>query len=119
MKLRIDATSLQNTLKTTTHAIPKRPVHPIMSYILIQVEPGSKSVAIHATDLKSYVKYVVDAEIISPGSVCVPFTIFKKMVDKISGCITLSSNDDNDDNLITINNSTLQGVSSDDFIDES
>lgn len=69
MQLLIDQHRLAKALQIVGRIVPRRPVTPVVSAVIIEAEPGG--VRLRATDLQSTAEFFLEAQVHAPGSVAV------------------------------------------------
>ena len=116
MKVTLSSIDFNNALNAVFKAIPSRPTHPILSNVLIKTE--NNCLVISATDLTTFVRVKIPANISEHGSLCIPALPTTKIVKLLPSCeLQVSSNEDN---ILTLsygvsNSSVISGLSCNEF----
>ena len=92
MKFKIEKSNLSEALKLPIQAsAPKGPM-PVLGSVLITA--GDGIVEITGTNLDQQIASFCEAEVESPGSVCVPASRFRNIVSAVSGSIEIEADGD-------------------------
>ena len=116
MKVTLSSIDFNNALNAVFKAISSRPTHPILSNVLIKTE--NNCLVISATDLTTFVRVKIPANISEHGSLCIPALPTTKIVKLLPSCeLQVSSNEDN---ILTLsygvsNSSVISGLSCNEF----
>lgn len=113
MKIKIDSKTLRDTLKTVGPATNSRSTIPILGCVNIV---AGDTLTVEATNLEMGVSLDVNADIVEPGSIALPFAALNDIVSKAGeGDIIVTVKDTKATILIGKQKVHLNGLSSDDF----
>ena len=93
MQFTLSSVELSTALKAVSKAISPRPIHSMLSNVLIKTEDNC--LVISATDLTTFISLRIPANIIEHGLLCVPFFLTNKMIEVLPSCeLTIKSDKD-------------------------
>ncbi len=92
MKLKIQKEALQNALQDIQGIVDRKTTMPILSHFLLKLD-GTASLM--ATDLDIALKGPLDAEILRPGSLCIPARKLFEIAREVEGEILLEAQENN------------------------
>lgn len=115
MKLKITKSLLISALNKCNPILPSRPVVQSMNCALVVAE-GSQ-ISITVTNMDQRITAKVEAEILEPGSTLIPFKRLLDLIDKMSGDILISADEQNIA-IITCGNakSKIYGLPANEFV---
>lgn len=100
MQLLADQSSLASALQVVCRIVPKRPVTPVVSSVLIRA--GGDAVQLHGTDLQSYVEVTIAARVHVSGEVAVDARFLQRVVATLGNTeVALSLSDSGESLRIT------------------
>jgi DNA polymerase-3 subunit beta len=113
MQFRVDKTVLKRTLTAAKRIAPAKPSLPILS--AVQIESNCEScIRITATDLELVFTAEISAEVIVPGTVCIPVKKLLETVNTLDGELTFVTEDEGR-STATINGLKLDAACSADY----
>ncbi|MBI4847348.1 MAG: DNA polymerase III subunit beta [Nitrospirae bacterium] len=93
MKLKIQKEEIQNVLQSIQGIVDKKTTMPILGHFLLKVDKTAASLM--ATDLDIALKGPLKAEIIEPGSLCIPARKLFEIAREVEGDILIESQENN------------------------
>lgn len=114
MKLTIDAKVLATAVAQCREAIDARPYRPALGNLLLEVV-GDRLIKLTGSNESMSITRSLDAVIEEPGSLCVSDKYFNDLITKLSGEVTLTSENTQLEVVTSLSNYTLNGIRSEDY----